>query len=182
MSAPSRLQEDQALSFSQQSAAKKADPTVAYAGAYRYPTAVETHSFKEKSNVFAPPQTYHAHIHLLLETSAGGNQEKGVQRRVRLSHLHVPASHRLSRAAVLRHRRRAQGGQAPVRVLDKTRRRLVAVHRRLDNLPRQAPRISLSLCILGVLWVVQVMFVLTCGTRLFVVGNSVFELSAARLL
>lgn len=105
------------------------------------------------------------YTHPLLATSACGNQEKGVQGRVRLSDLHVPAPHRLSRTTVLRHRRGAQGGQAPVRVLDQARRRIVAVHRGLECAPRQVAK-TLAEWVFWVFWAVHTRFELCWETIL----------------
>ena len=66
--------------------------------------------------------------HVFFAPAACGEQEKGAQRCLRLSDLHVSATHRISRATFLRHCRRAQGREISVRVLDKTWRRYVAIN------------------------------------------------------
>lgn len=45
--------------------------------------------------------------------------------------LYVPSSHRFSRTAVFRPCRRAQGGEVLLGVLDKARRRVITVNRRV---------------------------------------------------
>lgn len=66
--------------------------------------------------------------------SARGKQEEGIQGCVRLSDLHVPSPHGISRTAVLCHRRGTPGGEAPIGVLDQTWSCHVAVYRRLEQL------------------------------------------------
>lgn len=73
---------------------------------------------------------------------ARGKQEEGFQGRLRLSDLHVPAAHWLSRTAVLRYRGGATGRQAPVGVLDQERRRPVVVNRRLGQGRERMPSTS----------------------------------------